>query len=163
MLPMKELAKMFTAAGCDHVRTYIQSGNVIFVASTALSRRLPGLIGERIAERFGHKPPVLLRDAVQLGEILDGNPFAQADKTVLHVLFLEKEPTPESVQQLDPNRSPGDEFQVRGANVYMWLKNGAAKTKLTNSYFDTKLSTVSTGRNWRTVQMLHGLMCGHVA
>jgi len=31
---------------------------------------------------------------------------------------------------------------------------GVAKTKLSNAYFDAKLATTSTGRNWRTVLKL---------
>ena len=41
MLPMKDLAAMFVAAGCANVQTYIQSGNVIFSAPTKLVKRVP--------------------------------------------------------------------------------------------------------------------------
>lgn len=41
-----------------------------------------------------------------------------------------------------------------GKDICLCLRNGAAKTKLTNAYFDSKLKTVSTGRNWRTVNNL---------
>ena len=40
-LPMKDLTEIFIAAGCENVRTFIQSGNVIFRASPALSQQLP--------------------------------------------------------------------------------------------------------------------------
>ena len=33
-LPMADLAAMFREEGCDDVRTYIQSGNVVFRAGT---------------------------------------------------------------------------------------------------------------------------------
>jgi uncharacterized protein (DUF1697 family) len=36
----------------------------------------------------------------------------------------------------------------------MQLVNGVSGTKLTNAYFDSKLKTVSTMRNWRTVLKL---------
>ena len=157
-LPMKELAEMFTEAGCAGVRTFIQSGNVIFQAEPDLSSQLPRLISQRIEERFGHKPPMILRTSTKLGEAIYGNPFLRANEIALYLMFLADEPAPELVEQLDPNRSPKDKFKVRGAHVYMWLKNSVADTKLTNAYFDSKLSTICTGRNWRTVLMLHELM-----
>ena len=44
-LPMKKLAAIFGKAGCEDVRTYIQSGNVVFTAEPALAAS----IAERIA------------------------------------------------------------------------------------------------------------------
>jgi uncharacterized protein (DUF1697 family) len=44
---------------------------------------------------------------------------------------------------------------VIGRDVYLHLLNHAAKTKLTNAWMDSKLSTVSTARNWNTVLKLH--------
>jgi uncharacterized protein (DUF1697 family) len=76
----------------------------------------------------------------------------------LHVLFLADLPEASRVAVLDPERSPGDEYIVRGREIYLRLTTGAANTKLTNAYFDSKLATVSTGRNWRTVTKLLELM-----
>ncbi len=49
---------------------------------------------------------------------------------------------------------------MRGREIYLHLPNGAARTKLTNAYFDSKLGVIGTGRNWRTVgklvEMSHG-------
>ena len=89
-LPMKDLTEIFVAAGCDNVRTFIQSGNVIFRASPALSRKLPTLIPTQIAARFGHQPPVILRTAAQLRDVVVNNPFLKqgSAEDILHVLFL---------------------------------------------------------------------------
>ena len=58
---------------------------------------------------------------------------------------------------LDPRRSPSDAFAVRGREIYLQFPNGVANTKLTNAYFDSRLATISTGRNWRTVLKLFEL------
>src|SRR3989304_2898697 len=89
MLPMKDLAAMFTNAGCASVSTYIQSGNVVFEASPALSRRIPTLIEKVIADRFGYKVPVMTRTGGELHKIVRGNAFLQggADARTLHVEF----------------------------------------------------------------------------
>ncbi len=49
-LLMKELVAIFERAGCEEVRSYIQSGNVVFRAKTALAGRLPELVSCAIAK-----------------------------------------------------------------------------------------------------------------
>src|ERR1700677_4931867 len=78
LLPMKDLAAIFVQAGCTNVRTYIQSGNVIFSAPAPLLKRLPELIMERIAARFGFRVPIVIRTPQQLARTIRGNPFLQA-------------------------------------------------------------------------------------
>jgi uncharacterized protein (DUF1697 family) len=159
LLPMKDLVSLFEEAGCAAVRTYIQSGNVIFQASPAKAGKLPALIANGIADRFGHRPPVLLRTVDELAETIRHNPFLQAgaSENWLHVLFLAGQPDAKSVASLDPDRSPPDRYLVRGLEVYLQCPNGVGNTKLTNAYFDSKLATISTGRNWRTVLKLFEL------
>ena len=43
---------------------------------------------------------------------------------------------------------------MKGQEIYLCLPHGMGNTKLTNAYFDSKLGTISTGRNWRTVLKL---------
>ena len=75
-------------------------------------------------------------------------------------MFLADLPSPTSVDNLDADRSPPDRFIVSSREVYLQLPNGVANSKLTNNYFDSKLATTSTGRNWRTVTKLLELMGG---
>jgi uncharacterized protein (DUF1697 family) len=161
-LPMKDLVEIFIEAGCESVRTYIQSGNVIFRASPGVSARVSGQITTQIAKNFGYRTPVILRTAEQLRDVISNNPFlkAGAAEDTLHVMFLADLPSHVSVDNLDPDRSPPDTFIVRGQEVYLQLPNGVAGTKLSNNYFDSKLTTTSTGRNWRTVTKLLELMGG---
>jgi len=161
-LPMQDLVEMFVEAGCDNVRSFIQSGNVIFSAAPGAPERLPSLISTRISERFGYKIPLILRTAEQVGDVISNNPFLNAGvaEEQLHVLFLAHLPASRRIQDLDPDRSPPDAFKVRGQEIYLRLPDGAARTKLTNQYFDSKLRTTSTGRNWRTVTKLFELMEG---
>jgi uncharacterized protein (DUF1697 family) len=160
MLPMQDLIALFSQAGCRGVRTYIQSGNVLFGADPDLAAALPALIASRIAERFGYRVPVVLRTAAQLAEVVRANPFLEAGaaEDALHVLFLADQPSETAIAELDPDRSPPDAFAVRGREVYLHLPNGMGRTRLTSAYFDAKLSTVGTARNWRTVTTLLGMM-----
>jgi uncharacterized protein (DUF1697 family) len=159
-LPMKELVALFAAAGCEDVRTYIQSGNAIFRASRVIAADLPATIPARIKERFGYRTPVIVRSAAEFEAVFADNPFhAQGvAESELHVVFLADRPAAARVAALDPDRSPGDAFAVLGREVYLHLPNGLGRSKLTNDWFDTKLGTIGTVRNWRTVTTLRELM-----
>lgn len=160
LLPMKDLQLLFTGAGCASVRTFIQSGNVLFKAQSAVLNGLEERITKQIHERFGLRVPVIVRNQKELEDEYTNNPFVRAtvNSKELHILFLQDGPSEPAVRSLDPDRSPPDAFAVRGRAVYLKLPNGAGRTKLTNQYFDAKLSTVSTGRNWNTVGKLLDLL-----
>lgn len=156
-IPMSELAAIFADAGCEDVRTYIASGNVLYRAAPTLAARIPGLVEEAIRKEHGFDCPVVGRSAAELDAIVAGNPFADAalsDPKTVHVAFLRDRPAKARVEALDPDRSPPDRFVVKGREVYLHYPDGAARSKLTNAYLDTTLDTVSTARNWRTVRKL---------
>jgi uncharacterized protein (DUF1697 family) len=83
---------------------------------------------------------------------------AGAEQKALHVYFLADLPNPGAIAGLDPSRSAPDAFHVRGQEIYLHMPNGMARTKLTNAYFDSKLSTKCTARNWATVLKLSEMM-----
>jgi uncharacterized protein (DUF1697 family) len=158
-LPMKELAQMFSDAGCTNVRTFIQSGNVIFEAPGG-APKLGELVTAKIEKKFGYRVPIVVRTSEQLLKTIRGNPFLKAgvDEKWLHVYFLADSPSARAIAGLDPARSAPDVFHARGQEVYLHLPNGMARTKLTNAYFDSKLSTICTARNWATVLKLSEMM-----
>lgn len=148
VVPMKTLADVFEKAGATNVRTYIQSGNVVFDAKT-----VPSSLGAALEKKFKFEIPIVLRTKDELFEVTEGNPWKK-DADVVHVVFLADAPTKKQIADLDPKRSPPDEFRVAGRDIYLRCPNGVGKSKLTNAYFDSKLETISTLRNWRTVLAL---------
>jgi uncharacterized protein (DUF1697 family) len=155
-IAMKELTDLFTGAGCSSVVTYIQSGNVVFRAPAPLARRIPALVQNLIQNELGLDVPIVVRSAGELRKVVKGNPFLRsgADSSTLHVVFLADVPAAAAVKSLDPKRSPPDAFAVRGRDIYLHCPNGFGRSKLSNAYFDSKLGTTSTIRNWRTVETL---------
>ena len=155
-LPMTSLVRMFEDAGCARVRTYIQSGNVVFDAPAGLARLVPTTVTAAIATELGLDVPIVTRTATELERIVSASPFAEpgADLRLLHVGFLADRPNAARVAALDHDRSPPDEFTLHGRELYLRCPNGMARTKLTNVYFDRTLQTVTTMRNWRTTLKL---------
>ena len=157
VLRMKDLAGLFEAAGCTRVRTYIQSGNVVFQADRAVASRLPERIAARIAEQHGYRTTAVLRTREELARVCGNNPFAGGDDKFFHVVFLPGEPAAAKVAALDPDRSPPDQFAVRGREIYLQLPAGVGHSKLTPAYFDSRLGMTGMARNWRTVERLHAM------
>ena len=159
-VPMKVLTEIFLDCGCADVVTYIQSGNVIFRGPKAGQERLATRVQAEIAARVGHRIPVILRSAAEMRETVRANPFLDREDGRLHVYFLERNPTEAAIRSLDPERSPGDSFRLTGREIYLLLPNGMGRTKLTNAYFDSKLGTTSTARNWATTLRLLEMVSG---
>ena len=152
-LAMTALAAQFTESGCADVRTWIQSGNVLFSAAPPLARRIPTLVAAGISKRFGFEAPVVTCTAAELAAIVKNNPFLRdaPDPKFLHVVFLADPPDRSRAALLDPDRSPPDRFALRGSEIYLLCPNGVGKSRLTAQYFDSTLKTASTFRNWNTV------------
>jgi uncharacterized protein (DUF1697 family) len=156
VVPMPELKSLFASMGLEDVNTYIQSGNVVFSSPSGDAHALAVAIEERIEDAFGLSTSVLLRTAGELAEIADRNPFLrrEADLSKLHLVFLSGPPEVDAVAELDPARSPPDEFAVRGCEIYLHLPKGAGRSKLTIDYFEKRLRVRATARNWKTVNKL---------
>lgn len=153
-LPMKDLAALFSAAGASKVQTYIQSGNVVFQAADGAAM-VGARVSQAILKQAGLRIPIVVRSSAELREALQHNPFLERwNPDALHLVFLADRPKPAAVAGLDPKRSPTDSFAVRGREVYLHCPGGYGNTKLTCAFFDAKLATVSTCRNWRTSQKL---------
>lgn len=161
-LPMKDLMALVTELGATEVKTYIQSGNVVFSASATLARGMSTVLADAIEAQLGLTVPVVVRTAAQMQAVVEGNPFLAAglDPKTLHVGFLASKPSKAKVAALDPERSPPDAFEVRGQEIFLHFPNGVARTKLTNAYLDRTLGTTSTVRNWKTVNKLHEMLGG---
>lgn len=159
-LPMAALAEIVSGAGGDAVRTYIQSGNVLFDAPASHTAGIASRVSEGIEAGFGFRPVVVVRSLEQMRAVVRANPFLArgAAPDMLHVVFLDRKPDAARARRIDPRRSPPDELELVGREIYLRLPGGVAKTKITNAYLDATLAVTSTMRNWRTVTTLLDLM-----
>jgi uncharacterized protein (DUF1697 family) len=154
-VPMAELKQELKDLGLEDVVTYIQSGNVVFRTT---KKDAAAAIEKRIKLNHGLNVTVITRTLPELRRIAKGNPFPKADTARLHVVFLAGRP--KAGATLDPDRSPADEFRVKGREVYLHLPNGAGRTKLTLDYLERRLGVRGTQRNWNTLLKLIELAGG---
>jgi uncharacterized protein (DUF1697 family) len=156
-VPMADLRALFEENGCRDVETFIQSGNVVFAATESALPKLARTLPMAMEKKFGFPIPLVLRTAKELAAVTKTNPYlakSGPESNALHVVFLRDLPEKAAIAAMDPNRSPGDEFTILGRDVFVNCPKGVGQTKLTNAWFDSKLKTISTGRNWRTVLAL---------
>lgn len=157
IIKMKNLRASFEGLGFERVRSYVQSGNVIFDCAKTPSSNLSGSIKERISIDFGFSVPLVLRTSDEMEEIVDDNPFLQdkrIDRSKLHVTFLSSFPAKAGLGRLDALTMNSDQFNVHGREIYLHCPNGYGRTKLSNTVIEKLLSVEATTRNWKTVNTL---------
>ena len=158
LIPMAELRALLSSLGFEEVETYIQSGNVVFRSPAGDADDLSARIEREIASVFGIAPAVLLRTPTELEAIAGRNPYlGEANLSKLHVAFLDQSPAASVAAELDPGRSPPDEFTLSGREIYLHFPNGAGRSKLTIDYFERTLGVRATARNWNTLLKLLAL------
>ena len=161
-IKMPDLQALFVGLGHGDVTTYIQSGNVVFTSSAKGAPALESAITARIARDFGLDVGVVLRTKAELAKVIAANPYVRggADLSKLHVTFLGAKPEAALVHALDGHTSPPDEFEVVGREVFLHCPGGYGNTKLNNAFWERKLKTSATTRNWNTVTKLLELAGG---
>ena len=159
LISMAELRALVTSLGFEDVATYIQSGNVVFRSPTAGEGAVVAKLEREIAGAFAVSPSVLVRTPAQLEAIAASNPYLsrKADLSKLHVVFLDRPPAARTASELDPERSPPDEFTLQGREIFLHLPHGAGRSKLKLDYFERVLGVRATQRNWNTLLELLAL------
>jgi uncharacterized protein (DUF1697 family) len=151
---MAELRDLFADLGAEDVKTYVQSGNVVFRSARGRAA-LTKAIEQEIHKRLGLDVTVLLRTKPELTKLVAGNPFAkQSDPTKVHVTFLGKAPARGRIRELEQQEFEPDEFRVTRDAVYLHCPKGYGRSKLSNAFFEKQLGVRGTTRNWRTVATL---------
>lgn len=152
---MADLRALVDGLGGNDVRTYVQSGNVVFRhrrAAATLERELAAAIEREL----GLDVAVLVRTGSQLEKIVKGNPFLRggADPSSLHLTLLASMPGAARLRRLRELDVREGDFTASGREVYLHLPGGYGRSKLSNAFFEKHLAVPATTRNWRTVTEL---------
>lgn len=154
-LPMKALSALLTEMGLHDVRTYIQSGNVVFRCDQKNKAALAAKISSAVEVQHGFAPRVLLLDAAELREAIAVNPFpeATADPKSLHLFFLADVPQHPDLNSLEAIRTDSERYKLAGKVFYLHTPEGFGPSKLA-ARVEKLLGVPTTARNWNTVRKL---------
>ena len=148
-LSMPDLSGIVEALGGRDVRTYLQSGNVVYTGAKRVALELEAAL----LTELGVRAPVLVRSGKELAAVVAGKPYDDAGKAV-SVTFLADRPAAPAVAAIDATAYGADRFAVRGREIYLHTPGGYGRSKLNNAFWERKLRTVATTRNWNTVLAL---------
>jgi uncharacterized protein (DUF1697 family) len=155
---MKDLADLYELCGFTGIKTYVQSGNVVFESTEKSPETVSRIIEKKIEKKYKFHADVLVRTAGDLEKVLAQNPFLKErglDPGILYVTFLSGAPDAQSLSLLSNVNSGTDRFAMAGREIFVSCPGGYGRTKLSNNFFEAKLKRIATTRNWKTVTMLH--------
>lgn len=152
-LPMKDLVGILEALGFNDVKTYIQSGNVVFQSDHACSYKDADVISTAVEKKFGFRPNVMLLEKSQLDAAVTNNPFPTDEGKFLHFFFLADEPESPDFKALEAIKTDTEQFKLDGPVFYLYTPDGFGKSKLAERA-ERKLGVPATGRNFNTVRKL---------
>jgi uncharacterized protein (DUF1697 family) len=153
---METLRAILTADGFETVKTYINSGNVIFETVETASKELAAKIESAIEKEFALKIKVIVRKMSEIENIAANNPFAGQfeNEKDLHVFFLDEELPEDKRELLLSNNNENEQFAVRNKEIFCLLRVSVLDSLMGKDYIGKKLKVSATARNWRTINKI---------
>ncbi|OEK01345.1 hypothetical protein BFP97_07375 [Roseivirga sp. 4D4] len=150
IVPMKELTKLMEDNGFSNVKTYIQSGNVVFDSETKPTDE----ISELVEGHFGFRPWVLVISAIELQAASDNNPFPTDIGKAVHFFFCDQTPQNVGYELLESFKSPTEEYKLVDNVFYLHAPDGIGRSKLAERIGRAFKGVTMTGRNLNTINKL---------
>ncbi|MCU1290524.1 MAG: hypothetical protein JWN60_2753 [Acidobacteria bacterium] len=155
-IKMEALRRICAALGFENVKTYINSGNVIFETKKADDVKVAAKIESAIEKEFALKIKVIVRTISEIEEIIADNPFDGQfeNEKDLHVFFLDENLPEEKRELLLSNNNKNEMYAVRNREIFCHLRVGVSDSLMGKDYIGKKLKVSATARNWRTVNKI---------
>ena len=163
-IKMAQLRELFEAEHCAFVKTYLQSGNVVFYSKKD-PRDLEKILEEAIDRVFSFDVEVIIRTPDEIQELIKSTPFLETKKSEeeqkqLYYILLKQACERREWDALKKPETTDEVEYLQGLTpcIYLFCKNGYGKTKMNNTFFEKKLSVVATTRNLRTIRAVEALL-----
>jgi uncharacterized protein (DUF1697 family) len=158
-VPMSDLRKVVEGAGFDDVRTYIQSGNLVF---TGKGRRadIEAKLEQVIGAKFRFEVPVVVRTAEEWSAIAASNPFPDAPPNVVYAMVSKAPPALDAVKAIQARATGGELVRLEGEALWIHYPAGLGKSKITPTIIDKAVGSPTTARNVNTVHALGEMVLG---
>jgi uncharacterized protein (DUF1697 family) len=157
---MKELKATFERAGMEEVRTYINSGNVLFRAASGEPGQLVRLLESAIRSTFGFPVKVILREAGDVKALVEALPdtWVNGPDAKCDVMFLGEDiDGPDVLDRLTIKPDIDDVRYVPGAILWRVDRPNVTRSGMMK-LVGTELYAGMTVRNCNTVRKLDALM-----
>ncbi|MBA2579800.1 MAG: DUF1697 domain-containing protein [Thermoleophilaceae bacterium] len=153
---MARLRELMGTLGYRDVRTYVQSGNVVFTGPEVPPIEVAQRLEERIAATFGFDVSVMVRSREELADVIAANPLRDVatDPSRHLVVFRDDEVDLTGAATVDPADFAPEAFHVRGREIYLWAPDGVRDSPVVKALSEKRLGGTATARNWRTLEKL---------
>jgi uncharacterized protein (DUF1697 family) len=150
ILPAARLRQMGEECGFDKVRTFIATGNLLFVSSLDEQQVLTA-VRAKVDDHFGRPTPTFVRSAEEMAEAAAASPFADDKPSRVMAHFIDETPTQAMIDEA--RNVDGERIAVGPRLIYVSYGDGIGKTKL-------KLPAVKhgTARNMNSVAKIAALL-----
>ena len=158
---MADLIQHFGELQFENIKTYIQSGNILFRYQTTDIKKLAEKIENQIKEKYGFYAPSIVITPSDLKYTLENNLFINdrnENPDRCYVTFLSELPEAEYVVKLNNYSYSPEEFILDKKIIFFYSPNSYGKAKMNNNFFEQKLKVKATTRNWKTVNKLYELV-----
>ena len=155
-LNMKDLVQLFENLSFKNIKTYIQSGNVIFQSNSSNNTNyISQHIENEIYKHFNFQVPVIIRTIDDLQNIVNTKPFSNITTVsdLLYVTFLQNSANIELLDKINIEQYLPDKFKLINKEIFIDCVNYGT-TKLTNNFFENKLKVAATTRNMNTINKI---------
>lgn len=153
-VPMAELRDLLTNIGCSDVKTYIQSGNVIFKTKEKPSTQIETKIRKAIETYFGFEVSVMVRTRKQLQKIVDDCPFSNDKKINSYFAILSHSPDKDLVQKAYEKTYENEDYKIINDCIYFYSDKGYGTAKFSLNFFEKNLDVNATARKYKTMVKL---------
>jgi uncharacterized protein (DUF1697 family) len=157
LIKMAELRAMLEKLGYKNVRTYIQSGNVIFEAAKTKNETLAKKVEKDMFKYLGYEVTVVIRSSDDIKSIIAAYPFSKIknhDQYRVNVAFLSAEPEKANIKELEILSTDDEMFKVKRSDCYVIYRQGFPDTLTGKNIIEKKLRVKATVRNWNTVNKI---------
>ena len=153
-VPMAQLRTLLAKSGLKNIKTYIQSGNVIFQSSIKDSKKLEHNIQKSILDHFGFEVFVIVKTRLHLKAIFNTCPFSEEKKKDSYFAILSDTPNKDLIIEVSKKTYENEAYKIIDDCLYFYCANGYREAKFNLNFFERKLCVNATARNYKTMVKL---------
>jgi uncharacterized protein (DUF1697 family) len=158
---MKDLNLIFENAGFKNVKTYIQSGNVIFDSAIIEQNKIKIKIETVLNTSLGYKLDVLLRSHYDLNILIKNNPFnkMKPDENVkFYITFTSGLLQNKIKLPLESSKKDIEIIEQFNHDFFCLSKKVNGKFGFPNSFIEKEFKVIATTRNWTTLNKIFAIL-----
>lgn len=158
-LSMPRLRGILETLGCTDIKSYIQSGNLVFHYSADRMGELEMQLGKELLHQFGFRPECLFISKKVFIEMIESSPYLELPNLDqrLHVGFLARVPEGPNIEKMESIKGFTESFTIKGKVFYLDAPDGIGRSKLA-AQAEKWIGVPMTMRNWRTVKSIQSML-----